>query len=169
MARGRAHASGCGGLLGHGDAAGGAGKPLIVAHLLGDDRTATALEADLLATYGVDLLDFYRRRVSLRRICVLVQHLPDHAAVWRALSPGADWTRAEVLALATERRVAALWAVVFAAFGGHPTASDLAPPVPLPGHADRSARTAEPSERQANGGEPVVLPLRRVALIMRGA
>jgi hypothetical protein len=36
-------------------------------------RHGEAIEADLLA-HGVDLLDLYRGRLSIRRVCLLVEH-----------------------------------------------------------------------------------------------
>ncbi|MFD1048207.1 hypothetical protein ACFQ1S_23030, partial [Kibdelosporangium lantanae] len=48
---------------------------------MGDETTAGALEVDFLAI-GVDLLDLYRGRLSFRRVCALVEHLPEDAAVW---------------------------------------------------------------------------------------
>lgn len=44
------------------------------------------IEADLLRDYGVDLLDWWRGRLTVRRLCVLVFGLGSDAALWRALN-----------------------------------------------------------------------------------
>ncbi|MBP2320494.1 hypothetical protein JOF56_000879 [Kibdelosporangium banguiense] len=112
---------------------------------MGDETTAAALEVDFLA-YGVDLLDLYRGRLSFRRVCALVEHLPDDAAVWRTAGPQAGWPRTDYLLVALERRVTLLWATVAAAFGHNPTEQQLASPLDaLTGHSDRPA---------VSGGDP---------------
>jgi hypothetical protein len=146
------------GLLRAGDEGARSGKPLTVVHLLGDETTADALEADLLACYGVDLLDLYRGRLSFRRVCVLIGHLPQNAAVWRAINPDAGWTRIDYLLAATERRVTALWATIAAALGHKLTDDQLTSPL--------DALTNQRST--AGPGEPETLSLREIALMMRG-
>ncbi|OLR94043.1 hypothetical protein [Actinokineospora bangkokensis] len=74
---------------------------------MGDDITAEALEVDLLAG-GVDLLDLYRGGLSYRRLCALVTHLPDDAAVWSAHRPGGRYSTVELLLVALERRITVL-------------------------------------------------------------
>jgi hypothetical protein len=44
------------------------------------------VEADLQRFYGVALLDFLRGELSLRRLSVLIHHLPPEAATVRLLS-----------------------------------------------------------------------------------
>jgi hypothetical protein len=115
---------------------------------------------DFLAV-GVDLLDLYRGRLSFRRVCALVEHLPDHAAVWRTAGPDTGWPRTDYLLAVIERRMTALWAIVAAALG-HPLTDDqLASPV------DTLTR---PSDRATAGGgdpEPETKSLREMALMMR--
>lgn len=86
------------------------------------------METDLLR-YGVDLLDLYRGSLSCRRVCALVTHLPDDAAVWRVLNPRGAWTRADLLASVCERRITALWATVAGALGQEVTDVQLADPI----------------------------------------
>lgn len=45
--------------------------------VLRDRKAAAALEADL-AHLGIDLCDLWRRRLTLRRVAVLVRHLTAH-------------------------------------------------------------------------------------------
>lgn len=45
-----------------------------------------AVEADLLRFYRVDLGDLYRGELSLRRLSVLIKHLPSESATVRARS-----------------------------------------------------------------------------------
>ncbi|MBB5804550.1 hypothetical protein F4560_004318 [Saccharothrix ecbatanensis] len=137
----------------------GTGKPLIVAHLLADDTTATALEVDFLR-YGLDLLDLYRGGLSFRRVCAVVAHLPDDAAVWRATGPDAGWTRPEILLAALERRVTLLWATVATALGTKIGDADVAAPLAL--------GTATPVAQPRAEPEPETKSLREIALWMRG-
>ncbi|XVV05327.1 hypothetical protein ACQPW3_08025 [Actinosynnema sp. CA-248983] len=129
--------------------------------MLADDTTAQALEVDFLR-YGVDLLDLYRGTLSYRRVCALVAHLPDDAAVWRAAGPDAGWTRPEVLLAALERRVTLLWATVATALGGKVSEDDVAAPLDV---------TSGSAPAAAAGGEPgpKVKSLREIALWMREA
>ncbi|WP_063778074.1 hypothetical protein [Lentzea aerocolonigenes] len=131
---------------------------------MSDDRTAEALEVDLLR-HGVDLLDLYRGELEFRRVCALVTHLPPDSALWRALSPDGRWTRADVLAAATERRLTALWAAVAALLGHEATDDQLASPLDaLDTHNPGPAPTAP-----AKGGErdtTAARPLREIALMM---
>jgi len=129
--------------------------------LLSDEATAEALETDLLR-YGVDLLDLYRDRLSYRRVCALVTHLPDDAAVWRLHNPLGALTRAELLLAATERRVTALWATVVVALGQDVTDVQLAGPLDWTG--SQSGAGAGP-DRAPDGAE--LKSLREIALWMR--
>lgn len=110
---------------------------------------------------GVDLLDLYRGSLSLRRVCAIVAHLPPDAALWRALHPDGRWTRAELLAAATERRLTALWAAVAGLLGHQASDDELASPLDaLDPHSAGSSPDA--------GGEPdQPTPLRDIALMMR--
>lgn len=49
-------------------------------------RHAEAVEADLLER-GIDLVDFYRGKITLRRIVVAIRQLPAGARLWKALAP----------------------------------------------------------------------------------
>lgn len=80
------------------------------------DRT-DALEADLLRFYGVDLLDLWRGRLSLRRLSVLVAGLPSESALWadeNGIARG--WTLTNLI-----------MADVFHAFAGEPYPGRPAP------------------------------------------
>jgi hypothetical protein len=114
---------------------------------------------DFLAL-GVDLLDLYRDRLSFRRVCVLVEHLPDDAAAWRTAGPDAGWSRTDYLLVAVERRVTALWATVAAAFGHTLTDEQAASPV--------DALTGNRSAAGGGGARPETKSLRDMALMMRG-
>ncbi|MEV4313006.1 hypothetical protein [Actinocrispum sp. NPDC049592] len=101
--------------------------------------------------------------MSFRRVCVIVAHLPDDAAVWRSAGRDAGWPRTDYLLVALERRVTLLWATVAAAFGHTLTEDQVASPVDaLIGRSDRPAA--------AGGGEarPETKTLREMALMMRG-
>ncbi|MCP3800318.1 hypothetical protein NLX83_13725 [Allokutzneria sp. A3M-2-11 16] len=152
-----AHGSGCAAVQRGGYGGAGPGKPLTVARLLAREDTASALEADFLRWFGVDLLDLYRGRLSLRRVCLLVQHLPIEAAVWRTEDAPGPWSRTEALLFAVERRVTALWATVSAAFGAELGSEQLEPPIAVPG-----------SEPAAVVDQAEVMPLREIARWMRG-
>ena len=121
------------------------------------------METDLLR-YGVDLLDLYRGTLSYRRVCALVTHLPDDAAVWRVLDPRGGWTRADLLASVTERRITALWATVATALGQEITDAQIADPM-----ESFSASTSTPPARpsSAGTGEPELKSLREIAVWMR--
>lgn len=49
------------------------------------------MEADLLTIYGADLPEAWQRFVSLRRLLVIVRHLPVESAVGRALGEWPLW------------------------------------------------------------------------------
>ncbi|CAM3624598.1 hypothetical protein GCM10009799_05930 [Nocardiopsis rhodophaea] len=50
-----------------------------------------AVEADLARYYRIELADLWRGRLTLRRLAVLVRHLPTDSATYRALG-GDGWT-----------------------------------------------------------------------------
>lgn len=56
------------------------------------------MEADLQRFYGIDLGDLYRGQLSVRRLAVLVDHLPPGSAVW-AITNGIPegWTLSDFL------------------------------------------------------------------------
>ncbi|WP_246257250.1 hypothetical protein [Amycolatopsis anabasis] len=109
----------------------------------------------------MDLLDLYRGRLSYRRVCALVTHLPDDAAVWRLLAGGVR-TRSELLLAAVERRVTALWATVAAALGQDVTDAQLASPLDA-----WDGQLVPEREAPTEQAEPEVKSLREIALWMR--
>jgi hypothetical protein len=117
-----------------------------------------------LRVYRVDLLDLYRNQLTYRRVCVLIGHLPDDAAVWRVGHPDAGWTRAELLALTIERRVTALWATVASVLGHQLDPAQLAAPI-----TPTTLSAPAPAPTGAGGDQPQLMPLRDIALMMRGA
>ncbi|WET76899.1 hypothetical protein P3102_22615 [Amycolatopsis sp. QT-25] len=91
-------------------------------------------------------------------------HLPGDAAVWRVLDPRSGWTRADLLASVTERRITALWATVASALGQEITDAQLADPV----EAFTTPATPRSARAPAAGsGEPEVKSLREIAVWMR--
>ncbi|GAA3136667.1 hypothetical protein GCM10010466_29350 [Planomonospora alba] len=61
-----------------------------------------AVEADLARFYGVDLVDLYRGRISLRKVYSLVSSLPYDSATHKAvLGEAAAWGSIEHLLAAT--------------------------------------------------------------------
>lgn len=98
-----------------------------------------AIEADLLREYGVDLLDLWRGRLSLRRVKVLVAGLSQDARLRREVSgPDADWNlTAHLLALAVDYLAIMVWQKSNA---GVKSPSPLPKPIPRPGQAQAEAR-----------------------------
>jgi hypothetical protein len=69
-----------------------------------------------------------RGQLSYRRVCALVQHLPNDATVWRSVAPDKAYTRTELLTATVEQRITIQWAT-FAALlrpGDHRLGADLA-------------------------------------------
>ncbi len=95
-------------------------------------------------------------------MCALITHLPDDAAVWRTLNPRGAWTRADLLASVTERRITALWATVAAALGHELTDAQLADPIEAITDPAPPASTAP-----AGTGELELKSLREIAVWMR--
>lgn len=61
-------------------------------------RFPGAVEADLQRYYQIDLADMYRGTVTVRKVAVLVQHLPRGATTWQMLGgPGAISAEVEAL------------------------------------------------------------------------
>ncbi|GLY51295.1 hypothetical protein [Lentzea sp. NBRC 102530] len=113
--------------------------------------------------HGVDLLDLYTGALSYRRVCALVTHLPPDSALWRALSPEGRWTRADVLAAATERRLTALWAAVVALLGHEPTDDQLASPLDV---LDPPGPVQSSPAKGGEGESTAARPLREIAMMM---
>lgn len=93
-------------------------------------------------------------------MCAIVAHLPPDAALWRALHPDGRWTRAELLAAATERRLTALWAAVAALLGHQVTDDELVSPLD-------ALTPSDPTSPVSGGDQPATTPLRDIALMMR--
>ncbi|WP_410648155.1 hypothetical protein [Amycolatopsis sp. cmx-4-54] len=91
-------------------------------------------------------------------------HLPGDAAVWRVVDPNGGWTRADLLASVTERRVTALWATVAAALGHELTDEQLADPLQALTGGHGSPTAGQP---EAGCGEPEMKSLREIAVWMR--
>jgi hypothetical protein len=90
------------------------------------------LEADLLRHYGVDLLDYYRGRLSARRIRVLVEHLPRDSSLVRELyGDEGKWGLGEhLLAAAVDQLAAGNW--MFASVHAPENAEPPERPKPIP-------------------------------------
>lgn len=104
-----------------------------------------AVEADLQRFYGVDLGDLWRGRLSVRRLSVLIAHLPPGSAVWAAENGiPYGWSLTDVLL--TD---------VFAALTGeqHP-ARPSAPKASPDAVSDRVARLLAQRERLAKTKPP---------------
>lgn len=52
------------------------------------DEYGDEIEADLLRVYQIDLLDFYRGALSVRRLGLLIRHLPADSALVLAMNGG---------------------------------------------------------------------------------
>jgi len=63
-------------------------------------RYPRELEADLTRYYGVDLTDYRQGRMSMRRLSVLADHLPDGGHVWAAQTGEQQGWSVEALLLA---------------------------------------------------------------------
>jgi len=77
--------------------------------ILKDDVLKRKLEVDLL-TMGIDLLDFYRGKISLRRLCVLASCLDNNSHLMkeigrRDIGDVVTWSPAEHLACAIANAV----------------------------------------------------------------
>lgn len=64
-------------------------------HLLRTD--GPMVEADLHRWYHVDLVDLYRGRLSLRKVGVLVRHLPAEAATVEKITGNPAWSLEAIL------------------------------------------------------------------------
>ncbi|MDT8910886.1 hypothetical protein [Amycolatopsis sp. PS_44_ISF1] len=100
-------------------------------------------------------------------MCALVTHLPEDAAVWRVLDPHGGWTRADLLASVTERRITALWATVASALGQEVTDAQLANPIDTFTGPAAGRPSSPPPQQSAGTGEAEVKSLREIAVWMR--
>ncbi|OKH95415.1 hypothetical protein AB852_00670 [Streptomyces uncialis] len=95
------------------------------------------LEADLLEFFGVDLLDLWRGRLSLRRVHVLVQSLvrkPGRSTLVAAMDESASWSPTDFL---MARVSDALELSNFLFLKAHSSeAAEIEPPVPIPRPGD---------------------------------
>lgn len=107
-----------------------------------------------MAFRGIDVLDVYRGKLSLRRLRILIEHLPFESATKTAMrrsipddaqaEPGDDyrpdlapWTNTEVLIAGLKDEVTLLRMVTVAANGGKPGEFT---PTPRPGIPPKSAQ-----------------------------
>lgn len=97
------------------------------------------IEADLLEHFGIDLLDLYRGKLSLRRVYVLMDRLismPGRSALSRAIDPQAEWdTNNFLTAELIDRLDLSNWLMYRANFedsGDMP----MPKPFPRPGHKE---------------------------------
>ncbi|MEU1490311.1 hypothetical protein ACFYPA_17650 [Streptomyces sp. NPDC005775] len=90
----------------------------------------------------MDLLDWYRGRLTSRRLAVLVKHMPRDSAIAQELhGDGAEWTVTDyLLAAAVDHLAAANW--MFASVNTDEDSDPPEPPVPVP----RPGEAEEPSE-----------------------
>ena len=114
------------------------------------------MEADLLRYYRVDLLDYYRGKLSPRRLRVLVQHLPRESALVRALhGDAAEWGLAEhLLAGAVDEIAVGNWLFVSANSDEHADPPERPRPVPRPGVEAEPDPAATPDQIAAFFGVP---------------
>jgi hypothetical protein len=96
----------------------------------------------------VDLLDFYRGRLSARRLRVLIRHLPRESALVRAVhGPVADWGPVEhLLASTVDELAAANWLFVSANLPEHADAPPRPEPVGRPGEEPAETPSASPEQ-----------------------
>lgn len=70
------------------------------------DEHGDEIEADLARYYQVNLVDFYRGRISARRLSVLIQQLPAESRLVTALNDGKPvWT-------VTDNLLADVWSLL---------------------------------------------------------
>lgn len=109
------------------------------------EEHAEAIEADLLRHYGTDLLDWYRGRLSSRRLAVLVKHLPRDSALGRELhDEAAGWSVTDyLLAHMVDQLQEANW--MFATVNGDEDSESLDYPEPVhrPGQPQQQERDSE--------------------------
>jgi hypothetical protein len=125
------------------------------------DEHAEALEADLLRHYGVDLLDWYRGRLSSRRLAVLVKHLPRDSVTLDGLhGEAAQWSVTDyLLASVVDQLAEANW--MFATVNRDEDADPLEYPRPVPRPGAREpepvAEPAPPAGTPARNPTPTEL------------
>ncbi|GGZ13383.1 hypothetical protein CP967_13535 [Streptomyces nitrosporeus] len=92
----------------------------------------------------MDLLDWYRGRLTSRRLAVLVKHMPRDSAIAQELhGDGAEWKVGDyLLAAAVDHLAAANW--MFASVNTDEDSDPPEPPVPVPRPGDGDG-PAEPS------------------------
>lgn len=102
----------------------------------------------MLRYYGIDLLDYYRGRLTARRLRVLIRHLPRESALVRAVhGPVADWGPVEhLLASTVDELAAANWLFVSANLPEHADAPPRPEPVHRPGVEPAEPETATPEQ-----------------------
>lgn len=117
------------------------------------------MEADLLRFYRVDLLDYYRGKLSPRRLRVLIRHLPRESALARALHGDVvDWGLTEhLLAGVVDELAVGNWLFVTANSPEHADPPERPRPVPRPGVEDEEEEivVTTPEQLAAFFGAPV--------------
>ncbi|MEV0494788.1 hypothetical protein [Streptomyces atratus] len=91
----------------------------------------------------MDLLDWYRGRLSSRRLAVLVRHLPRDSALAHSLhGEASEWTTTDhLLAVVVDQLAEANW--MFATVNRDEDTEPIDPPQPVP----RPGTTADPLDR----------------------
>ncbi|MEU0298815.1 hypothetical protein ABZ252_04980 [Streptomyces sp. NPDC006175] len=102
----------------------------------------------------MDLLDWYRGRLTSRRLAVLVKHMPRDSAVAQELhGDGAEWTVTDyLLAAAVDHLAAANW--MFASVNTDEDSDPPEPPVPVPRPGDDDGPAEPPVEDSPPPGGP---------------
>ncbi|MFF1908621.1 hypothetical protein [Kitasatospora sp. NPDC058218] len=112
------------------------------------------LEADLLEHFGIDLLDLWRGRLSLRRVHVLINslmHKPGRSALLAAMDETTQWGTAEHL-LARVSDALELSNFLFIKANSE-DAGDLPLPAPVPRPGNDSPELASSEPDFADGSE----------------
>jgi hypothetical protein len=106
-----------------------------VAHVMSE--YPEELEADLLQFFGVDLLDVWRNKVSLRRVLVLskrLMHMHGQAALPMAYDESLSWgTQEHLMARVTDALEVSNWMFIQANSGEGAGEVPFPDPVPRPG------------------------------------
>lgn len=121
-----------------------------------------------MAFRGIDLLDVYRGRLSLRRLRVLIEHLPRESATKTALANAvpddvmrqassdyrpdrAPWSHVEILLAEIKDQITLSRLIAVAAAGGKP---DEFTPTPRPGIPPKSTSRQGLTDEQRRAIDP---------------
>lgn len=116
-----------------------------------------ALEADLLEFFGVDLLDVWRRRLSLRRIGVLIKSLlrkPGRSTLLMEMEEATEWSTTDHL-LARVSDALELSNYLFIKANSSENAEEIPVPesLPRPGKAEEAKKEPTPKYEFASSEE----------------